>query len=142
MNSKYQYIGCFLSQKEVLSYADGVSTGHLFRIITIPHVTFVFEPDDVDESLFGEKIRVEATGYGNNGRNEGLSVKLYSENRVLADMIERIEIPHITISVGEGGRPYDTKFLKFRPIEPFELEGVFGGYMRNGTAVYSKPDIF
>ena len=141
MNSKYHYIGCFLPQKEVLSYADVVSTGHLFRIITIPHVTFVFEPGDVDESLFGEKIKVEATGYGNNGRNEGLSVKLYSENIVLADMIKHIEIPHITISVVEDGSPYDTRLLEFQPIEPFELEGVFGGYMGNGTVVYSRFDI-
>ena len=141
MNSKYHYIGYFLPQKEVLSYAGAVSTGHLFRIITIPHVTFVFEPGYVDESLFGEKVRVEVTGYGNDGRNEGLRVNLYSENRVLTDMIDHIEIPHITVSVGEGGRAYDTRFLKFRPIEPFELEGVFGGYMENGSVVCSKPDI-
>lgn len=138
MTNKYHYIGCFLPREELFSHADAISKEHLFRIIASPHVTFVFEPDKVDESLFGEKIRIRATGYGNNGINEGLKVELYSENNKLVEMIKNIQVPHITLSVSEDGKSYDTRFLEFHPIEPFELEGIFGGYMRDGTVVCTK----
>lgn len=131
--NKYHFIGCFVDREELTSYANTVSTGHLWRKITVPHVTFVFEPDEVNEELFGEKIKVEAVGYGNNGINEGLKVKLYCENRAIAEIAEEIKVPHITLSVDKGGKTYDTRYLKFYDIEPFALEGVFGGYMQNGT---------
>ena len=138
MSSKYHYIGCFLQREELFARVDAISREHLFRMLPAPHATFVFCPDQVDESLFGEKIRVRATGYGNNGANEGLEVKLYSTNRTIAEMIDRIEIPHITLSVGKGAKPYDTRFLEFHPIEPFELEGVFGGYIEGGTVIINR----
>lgn len=66
MSSKYHYIGCFLQREELFARVDAISREHLFRMIPAPHVTFVFCPEQADESLFGEKIRVRATGYGNN----------------------------------------------------------------------------
>lgn len=44
----YYYIGCFVNRDELTRYANGVSSGHLCWEITIPHVTFVFEPDEVN----------------------------------------------------------------------------------------------
>ena len=140
MTRNYHYIGCFFPQEKLLSCAESVSEGHLFRIIETPHITFVFEPDEVDELLFGEKIKVKVTGYGNDGRNEGFRVEPYSENRKLQTMIDNIPVPHITISVAKGARPYRTRFLEFQPIEPFELDGIFGGYIEGGTVVCSKPE--
>ncbi len=130
--NKYHYIGCFVDREELTRYVNAVSTGHLWREITVPHVTFVFEPDEVNRELFGAKVKVQAVGYGNNGINEGLKVKLYCENRVIAEMAEGIKVPHITLSVDKGGKAYDTRYLKFYDIEPFVLEGVFGGYTQNG----------
>ena len=136
--NKYYYIGCFVDREELARHVKSVSTGHLFRKIKNPHVTFAFEPDEVNEKLFGEKIKVEAVGYGNNGVNEGLKVNLYCDNRSIAGMAEEIKVPHITISVDKGGKAYDTRYLNFYDIEPFILEGVFGGYMQNGTVVCSN----
>ena len=50
----------------MLARVDAISREHLFRMTPASYVTFVFCPDQVDESLFEEKIRVRATGYGNN----------------------------------------------------------------------------
>lgn len=48
-------------------------------------------------------------------------------------MADEIEVPHITLSVGKKGRAYDTRYLEFSDIEPFVLDGVFGGYRQDGT---------
>ncbi len=133
MGNQYHYIGCFVDRETLLRCVRTVSTGHLERLIEAPHITFVFEPDTADESLFGEKIRVRAVGYGNNGDNEGLKVEIYAENKKIASMADEIEVPHITLSVGKKGRAYDTRYLEFSDIEPFVLDGVFGGYRQDGT---------
>ena len=133
MGNQYHYIGCFVDRETLLRCVRTVSTGHLERLIEAPHITFVFEPDTADESLFGEKIRVRAVGYGNNGDNEGLKVEIYAENKKIASMADEIEVPHITLSVGKKGRAYDTIYLEFSDIEPFVLDGVFGGYRQDGT---------
>ena len=140
MDRSYHYIGCFFPKEELLSRTEHISEGHLFRLIDAPHVTFVFAPEKADESLFGEKVRVRVTGYGNDGRNEGLRVELYSDNRELCDMIVDIPVPHITLSVAKGARPYETRFLEFQPIEPLYLEGTFGGYTEGGTVVCGRPE--
>ena len=133
MEGHYYYIGCFVSREELFHCVKGISTGHLDRLIEAPHITFEYKPDEVDESLFGERIRVVAVGYGNDGQNEGLKVKVYADNKKITGMAEEIEVPHITLSVGMEGRAYDTRHLEFYAIKPFELEGVFGGYRQDGT---------
>ena len=90
------------------------------------------EPEEVDRSLFGQRIRIRATGYASDGKNEGLRVELFTNDPELARMAAEIAVPHITIAVGEDGRSVDTKDLAFRDIEPIELFGKFGGYTRSG----------
>ena len=84
----------------------------------------------MDELLFGGKLKVKVTGYGNDGMNEGFCVELHSENWKLQTMIDNIPVPHITISVAKGARPYRTRFLEFHPIESFKLDGIFWDYYR------------
>lgn len=141
MDNCYHYIGCFLPKDQLARYVEKVSTGHLVRIIGTPHVTFLFEPDHVNEKLFGEKVWIKVIGYGNNGANEGLLVNIYAENKEILSMVEKIKVPHITLSIAENSRSYDTRYLDFYNIDPFMLEGIFGGYRRDGKLVLFKDKL-
>ena len=139
MKNRYHYIGCFIEKSELERRLGSVETRPLSRIIQVPHVTFAFEPEQADECLFGERVRVEAVGYGNVGMNEGLKVKLHSGNREIMKLAQKLEVPHITLSVGQGGRSINTRYLEFEDIEPFILESRFGGYREDGTVVLEAP---
>ena len=121
------YIGCFLDPQEFEKKIALIGADRLERVIDCPHVTFVFAPKQVDSSLFGQSIGVRITGYGKNAKNEGVAVTLHTQNPTLQKMIDDIPVPHITISVGPEGVPFETRFLEFRDIPPIDLWGVFGG---------------
>lgn len=130
MPHPYRYVGCFVDREELFEKIKELKPKPLYRIIERPHITFEYKPLSVDETLFGEKILVRITGYGNNGENEGLKVELFSENPKIQEMVGRIEVPHITLSVSEKGEPVNTRFLSFEPTSPIEIIGVYGGYKK------------
>lgn len=100
----------------------------LWRTIATPHITFVFEPEDFDHSLLGEKIHVTVTSYGNDGANEGVKVILSSTNPQIASMIGEIAVPHITLSVAQDGQSVNTRYLDYEDLDQtYEFDGVFGG---------------
>lgn len=127
MDHSIIYTGCFIKYRELKRKTKHLCLKHLDRVITTPHITFEYHPNQIDRTLFGEKVKITVTGYGNNGRNEGLKVTLRIENPILNEIYERIEVPHITLSVSNDSKSVDTKDLLFEEIEPFELTGVFGG---------------
>jgi len=129
MNEKYEYVGCFFEPEYFFEEMKRLGEERLSRLIRCPHVTFAFQPEEVDETLFGEDITVTVTGYGNNGKNEGVKVELCEASEGVKAQFEQIEVPHITISVGNGGRPVNTRYLQFEETEPFELIGKYGGYV-------------
>ena len=139
MKHNYIYIGCFVSLNILFARLADFSNNRLPKIIKNPHITFSYMPHAVNEALFGEDVRLTVTGYGNDGENEGVSVVMQSENTELAEMIKRIEVPHITVSVSETGRPVNTRRLLFRPIEPFEMAAEFGGYSKFGRIELKAP---
>ena len=127
--SKMIYTGAFVST----SLIGERFVGTLSKTIANQHVTFAFKPSsdvqDVINRHLGEDVRITAIGYGNDGENEGLKVKVESESEELNRLIEAIDIPHITISVGENGKPVNTKTLDFKPIKPFQIKGTLGNYV-------------
>ncbi len=127
-NKKYNYIGCFVDKgklDEVISY---LPRNRLSHEIEDTHVTFEYKPRRVDKSLFGTPIRVTITKYGFDKENEGLMVKLYSEDPRINDMISHIPKPHITLSVSDTGRAVNTRYLDFVDIPEICITGRFGGY--------------
>lgn len=100
-----------------------------------PHITFAYKPKEVDQSLFGTLIQIKIVGYGNDGDNEGLKVQLSSSNPQMQYMINKLEMPHITIAVSNKGKPVNTKRLIFEEIEPIELTGKYGGYAKWGEVI-------
>lgn len=128
MEHPFIYVGCFIKEKEFTEILQRVPGKRLERLIEHPHITFVYEPEKVDESLFGEEIKIRVVGYGNDGENEGVKVELFTKSTILQDMIGDISVPHITISVSKEGKSVNTNQLNFHTIDPFEISGKFGGY--------------
>lgn len=103
----------------------------LSRKIKTPHVTFEYMPKVVDETLFGKQVTFRVVGYACNKENEGYFVEFVDGPKEIKEQFEKIAVPHITLSVGQGGRPVNTRYLKFQPIKPFEVKGIFGGFQGN-----------
>ena len=135
MDHDFRYIGCFVDPEELARKVEPLGRQRLGRVIANPHVTFRYQPETVDRSLFGRKITVIAVGYGCDGENEGLKVQLRIDDPALAKLAERIAVPHITLSVSLDGESVNTRYLDFSPVEAFELTAVFGGYTLFGKVV-------
>ena len=135
MRPDYIYIGCFFDVDELQTAVAPIAPQRL-----APHVTFAYRPERVDTRLFGRAVTVRVTGYGNDGRNEGLRVEVLTRDPILRELALRIQAPHITLSVSRTGRPVDTAGLAFSPVEPFLLTGRFGGYLPDGTVVFSSAE--
>jgi len=140
MRPDYIYIGCFFDVDELQTAVAPIAPQRLERPIPAPHVTFAYRPERVDTRIFGRAVTVRVTGYGNDGRNEGLRVEVLTQNPILQELALRIQVPHITLSVSRTGRPVDTAGLSFSPVEPFLLTGRFGGYLPDGTVVFSSAE--
>jgi len=136
-NDIFEYTGIFFEQKYFHDKISVLKGSHLFRLIEHPHITFSYMPEEIDENLFGEQVMVRITGYGNDGKNEGVKVELVSASKEIAAIFKKIEVPHITVSVSEDGRPVDTRGLEFEPVEPIELTGIYGGYDEQTARVIS-----
>lgn len=127
--SNYEYVGCFLDYAELSEKVKDLRQNPLQNEKYKPHVTFEYKPISVNKELLGQKIFVTIIGYGNNGENEGLQVSLSCDNELLNSMIQNIDRPHITLAVSSSGKPVNTKFLDFYPIEPIHIVGVYGGHI-------------
>ena len=135
MKKTYIYTGAFIDQRILLGAVKSIKGDRLAKLIEFPHVTFQFKPETVPTPLFGEKVYVRVVGYGNDGKNEGLKVEAFAANPLLADMINEIPVPHITVSTSADGKPVDTAKLNFHRVEPFFMEMTFGGYTPEGVVL-------
>lgn len=135
MNTQFHYVGLFFKFHSFQSLIAGIRRDPLENDILYPHITFEYMPQEVDRSLFGKPVQVKIVGYGNDGENEGVKVELSSEDPVLQSMIEKIEVPHVTIAVSDAGEPVNTRRLEFHEIEPIELTGIYGGYVDGGRVI-------
>ena len=138
MKPKYLYTGCFVSPEELFDKVEHLRWDPLEREIQTPHVTFAYQPRQVDDSLFGQPVDITIDGYGNDGYNEGVAVTLTAENPAILELYEEIDLPHITLAVSRDGASADTRYLDFEPVEPVHIRGVFGAYTARGT-VLLKP---
>ena len=108
----------------------------LARRIDVPHITLAFRPEekDVPWDIFGEIVKVDVTGYANDGRNEGLRVKMNSESERVMKEVSKVAVPHITLSVADGCSAKDSANLDFKDIdEPYSFYGKIGGFTSAGV---------
>lgn len=125
------YTGVFVNNKDLerLLEEHGVQRIKLWREIPNTHVTIQYRPEQVDESLFGNPVDVRVVGYGVNAQNEGLLVEIACANEEVQKLCKQIEVPHITLSVSKAGKPVNTRYVRFQPIQnPFTLSGVYEAY--------------
>ena len=128
------YNGLFIDENEKKKLL-ALGKTHLSKIIADPHVTLFFKPGSEKEyrKLWGKKAVVEVVGYANDGKNEGVLVKVKAEDPQLQELFEKeVKVPHITISVAKDGKPVDTAKLDFHPCEPTKLEATFGAFCAGG----------
>jgi len=128
-NTKIVYTGVFFNLSELFNkFNANIGEPRLARIIENPHVTFAYQPKEINPALFGELVTFRVIGYANDGKNQGLQVELVDAAQSVREEYYKIETPHITVSIGEGCRAVNTAHLDFRPIEnPFTISGFFGG---------------
>lgn len=148
--SKYIYTGVFFDYSVLMTRVKmHITKEMLSNIIENPHVTFAYKPEDDNmanrSSLFGIPLDFEVIGYGCDGKNQGLQVRLIKDGYKKDGYIRgpKLELeflydffvknPHITISVSDDGKPVDTGKLEFMPIaETFLIRGSYGGYTYDG----------
>lgn len=138
MNHSFHYTGLFFDAKELWQKISPYRREPLETTIDHPHVTFAYRPEEADRSFFGTEILVTITGYGNNGRNEGVLVSLCSDVPELQSMIDEIEIPHITISVARDAEAVATRFLHFKAIPEIQITGKYGGFTNERSVILQK----
>ena len=124
---KIKYIGCFFDLRELEARLASFPRQPLEKPIDQPHVTFVYRPREVPWEAFGQRIPVEIVGYGRDEENEALAVRFPALPESLQILADAIPVPHITLSVSRNGKPVNSSRLRFSPVTPFVIEGVFGG---------------
>lgn len=123
------YTGYFVDREELERILQTEELSQRLQIpVEHPHMTLEFMPSHTREELYGTQAVLEAFAYGNNGRNEGLAVRVETEEPVLAGLLGAVAVPHITLSIADGAQAVDTAGLDFEPIRPFRIEGTFGGF--------------
>jgi hypothetical protein len=96
----------------------------LEKIIEKPHVTFLYDNKlELPLELINKKANVKVVGYGNDGKNEGYLVELINDE--FLDFYKGAKQMHITISLSNDAKAVNTCDLIFKPIESFELCGIF-----------------
>lgn len=119
------YVGIFLNPASIKLLME--KAFRLEREVQNMHCTFSFRPDAETVSAFekieGEPAKLVVIGKGYNNENSGFLVELPEEIKAL---YKNTAVPHITVYVGENGKPVNTGKLNFKPCEQFEVEGVFG----------------
>ncbi len=118
--------------KELSGRIGGV---RLTQTIRYPHVTFCYGKQQICSELFGKEVSFIVTGYGNDGLNEGLLVRLSCDDPLIRECFDKIETPHITISIGAYGRAVNTKYLDYEHVDPFLLTGTYGGMTISGQPI-------
>ena len=136
---KVLYAGLFVDPNELYRKVQPT----LEKPIEIPHITTAFKPDlsQLHLDQLGNDAKITAIGYGNDGKNEGLLVKIEADDPELQATCDTLETPHITLSVSDEGRAKDTAFLDFSPLEhPFEITGRYGLFGQ-GIVATDKADL-
>lgn len=106
----------------------------LCRDIADKHITTEFKPNQAHESLYGVTAEFQVVGYANDGQNEGYAVKLLRINaetetaEALRRLYDAIPVPHITLSLGDGAKAVNTRYLNFTEIAGRVVTGVFKGF--------------
>lgn len=153
-DGRFLYTGFFIpgeAMSKINFYLDKrnqLNRKRLPLVIANPHVTVSFKPDQIYPELFGQRCRLIVTKYANDGKNEGIAVKICPQRigidndtlQLLNYEINQILIPHVTLSVGYEAKPADTALLDFKYLDTeFTIDDVrYGGFTTDRKIILSK----
>lgn len=136
----YRYVGLVFSGEGRMKLEQAIAKLPFKRlenpvgefVLFIPGTCFIENrAKNVHEELFGSEVTVQVIGYGRSEEAEAFRCEfLYTGyHPEFDDILRRVEIPHITISLGKEGRDRNSASLAFRPIsEPFFITGKYQGF--------------
>ena len=133
------YAGLFIDPEDLHSKRQAT----LEKPTKHPHITTAFRPgsDQLHLAQIGSSAKIYAVGYGNDGENEGLLVKIEADNPEIQKVCDALTAPHITLSISKKGQAKNTAHLKFTPLEePIELKGNYGLFAQ-GSVIKSQEGI-
>lgn len=108
------------------------------------HCTFKYRPlkEEIFDELVGKYFDVLIIGYGCDGNNSGFELQLPDEllkyyiNYAEQDTT-KLKIPHITASLSEGAKAFNTKDLVFKPLATtYSVRGRFGYWIKDKNGEY------
>ncbi|MBQ8791487.1 MAG: hypothetical protein IJZ51_09265 [Ruminiclostridium sp.] len=134
-NDKIYYSGLFLDFDYMWEKIRHITDGRYDRVIKRPHITIQFRPENQDYSLVGTKAEVIVTGYGYDDENEGLFVKIETDNEELKALCQSVEVPHITLTVTVDGHSVNTRYVDFYPVPIVRLTATYGVVTEDGELV-------
>ena len=130
-----KYLAAFFDEKESKKLRQINIEKRLEKEISRLHITFKYRPDFVDENLLGTKIEFDVIGYGNNEKNEAVSVRACNMEKEIEELYNN---PHITLSRTMNSKSVFSKNLMFYPLEsPFKVFGVLGVALEDGSVCFS-----
>lgn len=121
------YEGFFFElDEDELMYSPWTNSKLEHRIDT-PHITVYYKPSELHDYYYGKRGLFELYKYGCDDKNEGYKVRYIKSDCIdVPWLFNLVDIPHVTISVSDDGKPKDTKNLDFKPCETYRYEAVFG----------------
>ncbi len=153
-NKKLLYEGIFF-EGETVEMLHGcekmfIQSDILDSLIAKPilHCTFKYRPnrEEIFDEIVGQEIAIEVIGYGFDGKNSGVLVRLPDDMKkyyLNYDQEGTLKKAHITISLGVGAKAVDTAFLDFKPLPtPFIIRGRFGYCIREGKREHISYEPF
>lgn len=124
---KTLYEGFFFELDEDELMYSPWSKPKLENRIDTPHITVYYKPSELHEHYYGKRGLFELYEYGCDDKNEGYKVRYIKSDSIdVPWLFNLVDIPHVTISVSDDGKPKDTKNLDFKPCEIYRYEAVFG----------------
>ena len=107
----------------------------LEKVMDNPCVTMKFRPSEISQlhpEQLGSSAKIYAVGYGNDGKNEGILVKIEADDPEIQEACDAVKVPYIALSMAEGAKVTDTEKLDFAPLEePVELTGKYGLFVQD-----------
>lgn len=132
---KILYEGLFFDDKNS-NILRSLDFNKLNNRINNLHLTFKHAPsdDEIFNELLGKEFTIEIIGYGNDGHNAGLEVRLPDEliEYYINTDNEKLRAPHITTTLSNDAKAINTHKLSFKAFtNPIKITGIFAHYIQN-----------
>lgn len=145
------YTGIFVDPEELY----GKFPPSLSHRIRDPHVTVGYRPDASKMFLnaLGSDAKIDIIGYGNDGQNEGVLVRVEAKDsgiqktlneRVAPDQNGELKpvLMHITLSIAENAEAVNTRNLEFTELkEPVSISGSYKLFRKDGELIDKESTI-